>query len=130
MKSYQGKNSTYQFEVDKTKKIFHAKASGYFAEEDGQSFLKDYAEITKTFPSKDYTLIIDAPDLKPSNLEVAKMLGVLLEKYMEVPFKKRFLITKGNPITMSQFKRLGKDVSGWTESVKYVNDYNEVLSNL
>lgn len=130
MKKYQGKNSSYQFEVDELKKVFHAEAAGFFSEEDGASFLKDYLEITKTFPAKEYALIIDAPELKPSSPEVAKMLGGLLEKYMEVPFKKRFLVTKGNAITSSQFKRLGKEVPGWTESVKYVDDYNEALHNL
>ncbi len=127
MKKYQGKNSSYQFEVDKIKKVFHAEAAGFFSEEDGAAFLKDYIETTKTFPTKEYTLVIDAPELKPSSPEVAKMLGELLQKYMEVPFNKRFFITKGNPITTSQFKRLGKEVAGWTESVKYVDDYNEVL---
>ena len=130
MKKYQGKNSNYQLEVDKTKKIFHAQASGFFSEEDGKSFLKDYDEITKTFPAKEYALIIDAPDLKPSSPEVAKMLGGLLEKYMAVPFNKRFLVTKGNIITVSQFKRLGKEVSGWTESVKYVDEYSEAIQSI
>ena len=130
MKKYQGKNSSYQFEVDKIKKVFHAEASGFFSEEDGEAFLKDYLEITKTFSVKEYALIIDAPELKPSSPEVAKMLGELLRKYMEVPFNKRFLVTKGNLSTTSQFKRLGKEVPDWTESVKYVDDYNEALNNL
>ncbi|MCF0148237.1 MAG: hypothetical protein HUJ77_07545 [Clostridium sp.] len=130
MKKYEGKNSSYQFEVDNVKKVFHAEAAGFFSEEDGNSFLKDYIESTKTFTAKEYTLVIDAPELKPSSPEVAKMLGYLLNKYMEVPFKKRFLVTKGNVITVSQFKRLGKDVPGWTESVQYVDDYDEALRNL
>lgn len=130
MKKYQGKNATYQFEVDKVKKVFHAEAAGFFSDEEGKAFLKDYLETTKTFPTKDYALVIDAADLKPSSPEVAKVLGEVLQKYMEVPFAKRFLVTKGNPITTSQFKRLGKEVPGWTESVKYINDYNEALNNL
>ncbi|MBE6053252.1 MAG: hypothetical protein E7212_04935 [Clostridium sartagoforme] len=130
MKKYQGKNSSYELSVDNVKKIFHAEASGFFSVEDGESFLKDYDEITKTFPARDYALIIDAPDLKPSSTEVAKLLGGLLNKYMEVPFKKRFLVTKGNIITISQFKRLGNDVAGWTESVKYVDTYNDALNSI
>lgn len=130
MKKYQGTNSNYQLEVDNTKKVFHAQAAGFFTEKDGESFLKDYNDITKTFSSKDYTLVIDAPELKPSSPEVAKMLGVLLQRYMEVPFKKRFLVTKGNVITMSQFKRLGKEISGWTESVQYVDNFNDALNNI
>lgn len=119
---YQGKNSMYQLEVDKVRKIFHAHASGFFTVEDGKSFLTEYDKITKTFPAKDYALIIDAPDLKPSTPDVAEMLGLLLQKYMEVPFKKRFLITKGNIVAINQFKRLGKGIPGWTESVQYVDD--------
>lgn len=130
MVKYQGKNSNYQFNVDKVKKVFHAQASGFFSEEDGASFLKDYNEITKTFPTKDYALVIDAAELKPSSPDVANMLGVLLQRYMEVPFKNRFLVTQGNVVTISQFKRLGKGISGWTESVQYVDDFNEAMQKL
>ncbi len=130
MKKYQGKNSSYQFDVDNVKKVFHAQAAGFFTEEDGESFLKDYNEATKTFPSKDYALVIDAPELKPSSPEVAKMLGVLLQRYMEVPFKKRFLVTKGNIITISKFKRLGKEIPGWTESVQYVDNFSDALERI
>ncbi len=130
MSKYQGKNSSYQFEVDKIKKVFHAQAAGFFSEEEGKAFLKDYDEIAKKIPTKDYALIIDAADLKPSSTDVAKVLFEVLKRYMEVHFKKRFLITKGNLITVSQFKRLGKDVPGWTESIIYVDDYNDALNNL
>lgn len=130
MGKYQGKNATYEFSVDNNKKIFHAQASGFFAVEDGTSFLSEYNQITKTFPSNEYSLIIDAAELKPSSPEVANMLGTLLQRYMEVPFRKRFLITKGNPVTQSQFSRLGKTISGWTESVQYVNDFNEAVKKI
>lgn len=130
MAKYQGKNASYELKLDKSKKIFHAQASGFFSVEDGTSFLKDYDQITKTFPAKDYTLIVDAAELKPSTPEVADMLGTLLKRYMEVPFKSRFLITKGSAVTISQFKRLGKTISGWTESVQYVDDFNEALQKI
>ena len=81
MIKYQGKNSNYQLNSDKIKKVFHAQASGFFSEEDGASFLKDYDAITKTFPSKDYALVIDAAELKPSSPAVANMLGTLLQRY-------------------------------------------------
>lgn len=45
---------------------------------------------------------------------------------MAVPFKSRFLITKGNAVTISQFKRLGKQIPGWTESVQYVDNISEI----
>jgi hypothetical protein len=130
MVKYQGKNSNYQLNADKLKKIFHAQASGFFSAEDGAAFLKDYDELTKTFPAKEYALIIDAAELKPSSPEVAQALGVLLKRYMDVPFKKRFFITKGNVVTISQFKRLGKEIPGWTESVQYVDNINEALKNV
>lgn len=128
MASYQGRRSTYDLTVDNVKHIFHAQASGFFDEADGTSFLKDYTEITSKFPKDTYTLIIDAPRLLPSSPDVAQMLGVLLQKYMDVPFKKRFLITEGNTITMIQFKRLGSSIPGWTESVQYVDTLEEALN--
>lgn len=73
-----------------------------------------------------YTLIIDAPELKPSTPEVAEALGELLKKYMEVPSSKRYLITQGNPVTIMLFKRLGGHVPGWTESVQYVDKLEDI----
>lgn len=58
------------------------------------------------------------------------MLGTLLKRYMKVPFKSRFLTTKGSTVTVSQFKRLGKAIPGWTESVQYVDDFNEALQKM
>lgn len=128
---YENKNTRYEMKMDKVNKLFYASASGFFTEEDGKLFTKDYDKITKTFNTKDYSLVIDASnDLKPSSPKVAELLVVQLDRYMSVPFKKRFLITKGNVITISQFKRLGKNVKGWAESVEYVNDINEVKQKL
>ncbi len=127
MAKYQGKLSTYELTADTINKVFHAEASGFFSVEDGQSFLKDYDQVTKSLPANTYTLIIDAPELKPSSPEVAALLGTLLLKYMEVPFKARYLVTKGSVITLQQFKRIGKDIPGWTESVQYVDNYEDAL---
>lgn len=128
MIQYSKQNATYEMDVDSANKVLHLKAAGFFGEADGGSFLKDYDAIVETFPTKDYTLIIDAPDLKPSSPKVADMLGVLLEKYMTVPFKKRLLVTEGNSIAIMQFKRLGASIPGWTESVEYVNKYSDALA--
>lgn len=130
MPKYQGKNCSYEMTVDRDKKVFLAQASGFFSVEDGESFLKDYDQVTKAFPAKDYTLIINAPELKPSSPEVAGMLKILLEKYIAVPFKARYLVTKGSAVTISQFKRLGAQVPGWTESVQYVDDVNDALKQI
>ena len=127
MAQYQGKLSTYELTANPVNKVFHAEASGFFSIEDGQSFLRDYDQETKLLPANTYTLIIDAPELKPSSPEVAALLGTLLQKYMEVPFKARFLVTKGSVITLQQFKRIGKDIPGWTESVQYVDNYEDAL---
>jgi hypothetical protein len=126
MKKYQGKRCSYELTVDTDKKVFHAQASGFFSLEDGASFLKDYDEITKSLQENVYTLIIDAPELKPSSTEVAAVLGALLQRYMDVPFHKRYMITKGNLVTIMQFKRLGSQVSGWTESVQYVDNIEDI----
>lgn len=130
MVKYQNGNANYEMNVDNIKKVFHLKATGFFAEEDGTAFLKDYDNTVKTFPSKDYTLIIDGTQLKPSSPKVADMLGSLLERYIKIPFKKRFLITEGNAIAIAQFKRLGGQIPGWTESVQYVDTVNDALKNI
>ena len=35
-----------------------------------------------------------------------------------------------NIITISQFKRLGKEIPGWTESVQYVDNFSDVLERI
>lgn len=127
MAKYVNGNATYEMSVDSLNKVLHLQASGFFGEIDGNSFLNEYDRIVKTFPTSGYSLIIDAPDLQPSSPKVAEMLGTLLERYMKVPFKNRFLITKGNVIAIMQFKRLGSGIPGWTQSVEYVDDYKTAL---
>ena len=128
MAMYQGRRSTYDLTINEEKKVFLAQATGFFDVEDGESFIKDYKRITQTLQKDIYTLIINAPELQPSSPQVAEMLGSLLQMYMEVPFKNRILVTNGNPVTLMQFKRLGKSIPGWTESVQYVDDYSQALS--
>lgn len=126
MAMYKNKNTSYDMIIDKIKKTFHLSATGFFSAEDGQSFLNDYNRLVQTFPTSDYNLIIDAGELKPSSPEVAQHLGSVLMRYMEVPFTRRFLLTQGSAVTMSQFKRLGEQIPGWKESIEYVKDINEV----
>ncbi len=126
MKKYQGKRCNYDMKLDEDKKVFHAQASGFFESEDGASFMRDYDELTKSLKADVYTLILDAPELKPSSPEVAAALSILLQKYMDVPFKKRYLITQGNPVTIMQFKRLGSKIPGWTEGVQYVDEVTDI----
>lgn len=55
------------------------------------------------------------------------LLGVLLQKYMDVPFLKRYLVTKGSTVSIMQFKRLGSQIPGWTESVQYVDNIEDIV---
>ena len=127
MAKYQKNKASYEMNVDRVNKVLHLKADGFFNEEDGQSFLEDYDRTVQTFPTKEYALIINVPDLKPSGSKVAEMLGTLLQRYMSVPFRKRYLVTKGNTITVMQFKRLGQHIPGWKDGVEYVLDYDEAM---
>ncbi len=110
----------YDMTTDNGEKTFHLYAEGFFTEEDGQSFIYDYNRLVKTFSTKDYKLIIDVSGLKPSTPKVGELLQSLLARYIEVPFKKRYLITGGNPITVSQCKRLGSSIPGWEQSIEYI----------
>ena len=127
MAKYEKNKANYEMNVDRVNKVLHLKAEGFFNEEDGKSFLEDYDRTVQTFSTKEYALVINVPDLKPSGSKVAEMLGTLLQRYMSVPFRKRYLVTKGNTITVMQFKRLGQRIPGWTEGVEYVNDYETAL---
>ncbi|EOD00452.1 hypothetical protein [Caldisalinibacter kiritimatiensis] len=131
MVNYEKNRASYTMKTDKVKKIVHLAASGFFSIEDGESFINDYEKIVKSIPTQDFVLVIDiSNDLKPSSPDVAKILAKLLKRYIEVPFKKRFLTSKGNVVAVAQFKRLGKSIPGWQENVEYVNDLNEVYQKL
>ena len=127
---YKNGDKEYDMKIDKIKKTFILSAQGFFKVEDGNSFLNDYNRLVKTFPTTNYSLIIDVSELKASSPEVAAILHQVVVRYMEVPFKRRFLVTQGSPVTLSQFKRLGKGVKGFNESVEYVNDQKEALQKL
>lgn len=130
MAKYQGLKSSYELTIDQVKKVFLAQASGFFSVEDGQSFIKDYDNLTQSLPANTFTLIIDAPELKPSTPEVAAALEILLKKYIEVPFKQRFFVSKGNLFTVMQFKRLGGTIAGWTDGVQYVDELEDAMKKL
>jgi hypothetical protein len=51
-------------------------------------------------------------------------------RYIEVPFRRRFLLTKGNVITLSQFKRLGRQIPGWDEGIEYADHLQDVKNIL
>ena len=118
MISFDNGKVSYTMDLNNQKKYLHLKACGFFSVEDGQSFLNDYNKIVKTFSTSSYNLIIDASDLKASGAGSAELLGKLLHRYIEVPFNKRYLVAD-NPVTKSQFRRLGEQVPGWdVESIE------------
>ncbi|MCT4542154.1 MAG: hypothetical protein N4A63_01285 [Vallitalea sp.] len=129
--NYENGNAKYNMEVNKIEKTLHLSASGFFQEEDGHSFINDYNKLVKTFNPNNFVLIIDlSNDLKPSTPAVAKELEELMVRYIEVPFRRRFLLTKGNVITLSQFKRLGRQIPGWDEGIEYADHLQDVKNNL
>ncbi|KNF08629.1 hypothetical protein CLPU_6c01150 [Gottschalkia purinilytica] len=124
MIKYENANVTYTMDLNNVKKYIHLQATGFFTEEDGKSFINDYNKIVKTFSTNDYKLIIDASELKASTPQVADILEVLLRRYIEVPFKQRYLVSK-SITTKSQFRRLGSQIPGW--DVEYVDDAKSLL---
>ncbi|QUH30718.1 hypothetical protein [Vallitalea guaymasensis] len=129
--TYENGSARYTMEVNETEKFVHLSASGFYKEEDGDSFINAYNKLVGSMNTNNYVLVINlSNDLKPSSPPVADKLTDLMKRYIEVPFKRRFLLTEGNIITISQFKRLGKQIPGWDEGIEYADNMQEVKSKL
>ncbi|MCX7709433.1 MAG: hypothetical protein N2484_06235 [Clostridia bacterium] len=119
----------YKMEVDAVKKVFLIVAEGFFTMEEGQKFTADYQTKTNSFKPQEYTLIVDAKEIKPSSPEVAQALQAVMGMYIEVPFKKRFVIKLDSTIAQSQVQRLGKALPGF-DLLEFVDSIDEALKKI
>ncbi len=99
----------YKINVNSLQKRFEVNASGMFKKEEAIAFLDELEEKIKTINPKEYTLIIDAKDQKPSAQDVVPLQEKAINVYVSTPFAKRYSIVIDSAITTNQVKRLGKE---------------------
>ena len=115
----------YNFEVNPAKKTFLITTSGMFKKEEAIEFIEEFEKKIKTLDPKQYTLIINAKEQKPSSPDVLPLQEKAIGLYLNTPFAKRFSIEFDSIITMQQIKRVGKNemLDGFT----FVNSLEEAL---
>lgn len=101
----------YTLKLDKVKKVFTATVSGFITPEMGNAFVKDYEKEIKGINPKDYTLVVDSTDLKPSPKESIPVLKGCFEFYMKDGFKVIRMVEASSATTNMQLKRVARETN-------------------
>jgi len=115
----------YKIEDDSTKKVLKVTTAGMFKKDEAINFINEFEKKIKTIDTKQYTLIIDAKEQKPSSTDVIPLQEKAIKLYVDTPFAKRYSIVMDSIITTQQIKRLGKNEL--LENFTFVNSIQEAL---
>lgn len=110
----------YTLKLDKVKKVFTATVGGFITPEMGEAFVKDYTKEIKGINPKDFTLVVDSTELKPSPADSIPILKGCFEFYMKDGFKKILMVEAKSATTNMQLKRVGRETNFTGEFVKSV----------
>lgn len=116
----------FKMDVDDSSKRFKITAGGFFTTDEGHAFLTEYQTKIQLFNPKEFTLIVDAKDVKTSGKDVSEQLKGMMMLYMSVPFKKRILVQQDSPTALLQTKRLAKEVPGF-DTIEFVDSIEDAL---
>lgn len=119
----------YRMEVNNSNKTFFILAEGFFTMEEGQKFAGEYQTKVSSINPPEFTLIVDAKGVKPSSPEVAEALQSVMGMYINVPFKKRFMVKLDSSIAQSQVQRLGKSIPGF-DLIEFTDSSEEAFIKL
>ncbi len=119
----------YRMEVNTANKTFYIFAEGFFTMEEGQKYAGEYQTKVSSFKPEEYNLIVDAKGVKPSSPEVAEALQSVMGLYINVPFKKRFMVKLESSIAQGQVQRLGKSLPGF-DLIEFVDTSDEALRKI
>ncbi len=114
----------FEMRVDKNKKVFEAHAEGFFTMEQGLAFCKAFEDSAKECSrTGDYTLIVDAAQVKPSTPEVSEALGQALGLYAspKFKFKERKMKKLSSKIAQIQVERLADKTPNFKENITFID---------
>ncbi|GAB6087877.1 hypothetical protein [Alkaliphilus crotonatoxidans] len=118
----------YEFQLDHGKKLMLIKSGGMFSLDDAKNFMAEYKKQVGQIDVKNYSLIIDAKDIKVNGPEIVPLLEEMIQLYASTPFKKRFSVIFESSIAQSQVKRVGKD--NFTSAFTFVPSLEDALKQL
>lgn len=119
----------FKMEADNAKHVFLVVAGGFFTMEEGGKFVEEYQRKIASFKPEDYTLIVDAKEVKASSPEVADALQSAMVMYISVPFKKRFMVKLASTVAQSQVVRLGKSIPNF-DLIEFVDTVEDAIKKI
>jgi len=106
----------FELNLDKSKKILYAKASGIFGPNDANAFVTEYMLCIKGINAKEYTYIFDCKELKvsgkdmKSGVDMTQLLRGCVEQYKKDAFKEVIIDCGTNHIVKMQTTRIAREV--------------------
>ncbi len=98
----------YKMSINENKKSVYVSAWGIVSPEEGMKYIAEFMDLTKKVNPTEYYLLLDGTNLEVSEENSAVLLEGLLQTYIQLPFKVRYITKFNSPIAQSQFKRLLK----------------------
>lgn len=114
----------YKFEIDASKKIFKIVTSGMFKLDEAEAFVAELEKKIKSVDPKQYTLVLDSKEQKPSGPDVVSLQEKAINLYVDTPFAKRYSIVFDSVIALSQIKRLGKNKI--SKNITFIDSMDQV----
>lgn len=104
-----GENAMYTITVNEGKKAFVVETRGFFGEEEGKNFLKEYQEKVGSINPKRYSFIICGKDLKTSSQDMIDILNNCLKMYKDSGFKDYYTTKPVSAVSWMQLQKLLKE---------------------
>ncbi|SDS37252.1 hypothetical protein SAMN05444162_1336 [Paenibacillaceae bacterium GAS479] len=101
---------SFNINIDRTGKVFHAKVEGTFSPEDGMESVKAYQESIAQITVPEYEIHIDCTELNVSSPSALPILEACFQMYKQDGFNKVVLTLAKNPILKMQLGRVARTV--------------------
>lgn len=99
----------YTITINNEKKAFVVETKGFFGEEDGENFLKEYKNKVSSINPKNYNFIICGKDLKTSSQDMIDTLNNCLKMYKASGFKDYYTTKSKSAVAWMQLQKLLKE---------------------
>jgi hypothetical protein len=117
----------FRMDINKEDNVFFIYAEGYFSVKEGENYIQNFLRIVKEINPSEYNFILDGRYCKISTPEVAERLKMMMQIFVDTPFRKKIAIYQLNPVARKQIENLGRQVAGF-ESFIFVDTLQEAMS--
>lgn len=115
-------NSKYSVKVKPLTKELEIEFIDRFTEGESANFFNEYTKEVKSINPYDYTLILDAKEMKVLQPKVVDILEEAYKLYKETSFKKVIIKVSDNPTVKLQLNRILRKTGLTAEFVEELND--------